>query len=110
MFARMDKAERAGTGFKRIKDILDKEKFPFPQIENDTFCRVTFKRPAKSRGSKKTVEKILGLIRENNEITQEELAEKTGLLRRGIEWNIQQLKAKKILKRVGPDKGGYWKV
>ena len=56
------------------------------------------------------MEKILSLIKGNNKITQEELAEKTGLSRRGIEWNIQQLKDKKLLKRIGADKGGYWKV
>ena len=110
MFARMDKAERVGTGFKRIKDILEKENLPFPKIESDTFCRVMFKRPVKSMSSEKTREKIINLIKENKYITTEELANKTGLSVKGIEWNIQQLKAKKILKRVGPDKGGYWKV
>lgn len=85
-------------------------KLLFPEIESDTCCRVTFKRPAKFRGSERTREKIISLIKENKYITTEELADKTGLSIKGIEWNIQQLKAKKMLKRVGPDKGGYWKV
>ncbi len=58
----------------------------------------------------KTVEKILSLIKENPKITQNELMDKTGLTRRGIEWNIQNLKNKKILRRVGPDKGGHWEI
>jgi len=58
----------------------------------------------------KTVEKIISLIKENVKITQEELSVKTGLTRRGVEWNLQQLKEKGILKRVGPDKGGHWKI
>jgi transcriptional regulator with XRE-family HTH domain len=33
----------------------------------------------------KTVEKILLLLKENQKITQAELAEKTGLSRRGVE-------------------------
>ena len=65
--------ECAGT-LERIKDILEKENLPFPEIESDTFCRVIFKRPVKSINSEKTVEKtvekILSLIKENNKITQ----------------------------------------
>jgi ATP-dependent DNA helicase RecG len=38
------------------------------------------------------------------------IVEKSGLSRRGIEWNTEQLKKKGLLKRVGPDKGGYWEV
>jgi len=58
----------------------------------------------------KTVEKILEYIKENPSITQTKLVEKTGLTRRGIEWNIAELKARGFLERIGPDKGGYWKV
>jgi len=58
----------------------------------------------------KTVEKILRLIKENPMITQEELSNKMNLTRRGIEWNINKLKQEKKIKRVGPDKGGYWKI
>ncbi|WP_410510362.1 hypothetical protein RSJ42_11430 [Methanosarcina hadiensis] len=29
---------------------------------------------------------------------------------KGIEWQIRNLKEQGILKRVGPDKGGYWEV
>ena len=58
----------------------------------------------------KTVEKIISLIKKNVKITQGELSVKTGLTRRGVEWNLQQLKEKGILKRVGPDRGGHWEI
>jgi predicted HTH transcriptional regulator len=57
-----------------------------------------------------TVEKILEIITSNPQITQTQLVEMTGLTRRGIEWNLSKLKAKGLIERVGPDKGGYWKV
>jgi len=38
------------------------------------------------------------------------LAERIGLTRRGIEWNLKKLKDDKIIQRVGPDKGGYWEI
>lgn len=53
------------------------------------------------------MEKILVLIKENPQITQKELSQKTGLTRRGVEWNLRQLKEKKVIKRVGGRKGGY---
>jgi len=58
----------------------------------------------------KTVEKILILIRENPKITMKEMEKTTGLSRRGIEWNIAKLKKEGKIKRIGPDRGGYWDV
>ena len=63
-----------------------------------------------TNGKGSTVEKILKLIKENPHITQEELVKMTGLSRRGIEWNILKLKNEDIIKRIGPDKGGHWKI
>ena len=39
-----------------------------------------------------------------------ELAEKCNLTEDGIYWQLKQLKAKGIIRRVGPDKGGHWEV
>ena len=58
----------------------------------------------------KTVEKIIELIQVNPSLTLKEIQDVTGLTRRGVEWNIAQLKAKGLLRRIGPDKGGYWEV
>ena len=58
----------------------------------------------------KTVGKILTLINENHRITREELSAKTDLTIRGVEWNLNKLKKEGVLKRIGPAKGGYWKV
>jgi ATP-dependent DNA helicase RecG len=58
----------------------------------------------------KSVEKIALLIENNPAITQIELAEATGLSRRGIEKNISKLKKEGRIKRIGPAKGGHWQV
>jgi ATP-dependent DNA helicase RecG len=62
----------------------------------------------KTRG--KTREKIIYLIKENPEITTNEMVEKLNISVKGVEWQIKNLKDKGILKRIGPDKGGYWKI
>ncbi|MCQ2274485.1 MAG: hypothetical protein MJZ86_06785 [Bacteroidales bacterium] len=28
----------------------------------------------------------------------------------GVKWNLQQMKNKNLIRRVGPDKGGHWEV
>ena len=58
----------------------------------------------------KTREKVIDLIKNNPKITTAELAEILEITVKGVEWNIKKLKQKGILKRIGPAKGGYWKV
>ena len=56
------------------------------------------------------MEKILKLLKENPAITNNGIQKATGLSRRGVEWQIKNLKDKGILERIGPDKGGKWNV
>jgi len=58
----------------------------------------------------KTVEIIIVLLRANPRITQKEIATETGLSRRGVEWNLREMKKGGLIRRVGPDKGGHWEV
>ena len=58
----------------------------------------------------KAVEKILMLLRSNPRITQTDIASETGLSRRGVEWNLRELKKNGRIRRIGPDKGGHWEV
>ena len=51
---------------------------------------------------------ILELIRNNKFITTEEIAKVLGVVRRTIARDVEHLKSKSIIQRIGPDKGGYW--
>lgn len=53
---------------------------------------------------------ILALITVRNNITAEELVDMVGINLRNIKLNISKLKAKGILKRIGPAKGGHWEI
>ena len=57
-----------------------------------------------------TQEKILNLIRKNNNITQTEMAKVLGITRDGISYNIRILRKKGILERVGSTKNGEWNI
>ena len=50
------------------------------------------------------------MINENKYITLQELADSLGKTRDGIKYHINKLQNLGILKRVGPDKGGYWEI
>lgn len=60
--------------------------------------------------SGKTSGKIIELMRQNPSITIPELAEIIGVTERSVERNIQKLQDDKIIRRVGPAKGGHWEV
>jgi predicted HTH transcriptional regulator len=60
--------------------------------------------------SEKKSEKILELIKSNELITISEIAGIIGISGRSVERNLQKLQLAKKLLRVGPDKGGKWKV
>ena len=113
--------ERWGRGIRLIQEKEPGVRF---KVVADIFF-TTFERKGSEKSSEKameegsettqktvekTVEKILAEIRNNPAITTKELMKATGLTRRGIEWNISNLKKKGILKRIGPDKGGFWEV
>ncbi|MBU4479200.1 MAG: putative DNA binding domain-containing protein [Candidatus Omnitrophica bacterium] len=54
--------------------------------------------------------KIIEFIKKDASISARELAGLIGISQRKIEENIAKLKAKGILERMGPDKGGAWRV
>lgn len=58
----------------------------------------------------KTEENILQILSSEPGITQPALAAKIGLSEGGVRYAIKDLKKKKMIERVGPNKGGYWRV
>lgn len=55
-------------------------------------------------------QKMLHFIKDNPLISKKEMAEKLGISTTAIDKNINQLKKKGLLLRVGPDKGGHWET
>ena len=38
------------------------------------------------------------------------MADEIGISKKGIEWQIRRLKSAGRIERIGPDKGGRWRV
>ena len=129
LFHRMGKVERMGSGIERMRDLMRDAGLKEPVFEMDSFFRVTFYRDpryslkenrfqkAKEAMEKKLGEKlgenekgILEIIAKNRFVTIPELSKLLGISTTAVENNLAKLKMKNILKRIGPDKGGYWKV
>ena len=60
--------------------------------------------------SQKTSQKIIDLIKEDSYISTTKMAEIIGIDRRNIARNIKKLQEQGVVRRVGPDKGGFWEV
>lgn len=80
------------------------------ELEKDTVKQT-------EKGTEKGTEKlsknqllILNYITENKNITIEELTSRIAISASKVKANISKLKQKGFLKRIGPDKGGYWLV
>jgi ATP-dependent DNA helicase RecG len=114
-----------GHGIQNIITALKKENLPLPEFEQSAGSfRIISQRRKRDEieevGEKdleKDLEKITTNqkriffeIRKNKHITNKELSAIVGINEKNIRNNISKLKKKGLLKRIGPDKGGCWKV
>lgn len=131
VFYDMGVIEKWGSGIKKIRDACKNAGTPQPKFEErQNGFNVTFKKRAPSpetlekipqevtgRLVEKLVERlaenqkrILALMEQNPCISKKELSKKIGISTTAIDKNIAKLKKKRLLKRVGPDKGGRWQA
>ena len=109
---RLHYVEKIGSGIKRIRNLVPDVEF---KIGSNWF-RIIFKRkpefPQKfpEKFPEKTENKIVHLIKNNPNITIKEIAEILGISDRAVKKWLQKLKKENKIKRIGPDKGGYWEV
>ena len=120
LMQRMNLVEKVGSGIRRMKKAMEDYNLRGPKFKiNKNWFVIIFGR--KKRIPERLVEglveglvesqkKILMLISKNPRISKKELAISIGISTTAIDKNISQLKKKGFLKRVGPAKGGYWKI
>ena len=60
--------------------------------------------------TQKTTQKILELIKANPTISRKALAAQIGIAADGIKYHLTAMQKKRLLKRIGPDRGGHWEV
>lgn len=62
------------------------------------------------KGGQKTREALLALIADNPHITTTQMAAGLGMNRSALSKHLKRLQEAGIIRRVGPDKGGFWEV
>lgn len=121
IFLQLRISERSGRGVPKIigrygKNAIQIEKnriivtIPFEKIGVNEFIvsnKVSNKGSIKLNG---TQEKIVSSIRNNPNVTINQLMIITGLSEPGIKKNLKQLKDAGIIARIGANKNGYWEV
>ncbi len=126
IFARMHRVERVGSGFKRISENMDAAGLSFPVIESDHFFFITFLRiPMTQGGQKRWSEKVvrkggqkitpkqfnvLELIKKDPSISRKDISEKLKINESAVQKHLDALREKGVIRRNGPDKGGYWEI
>ena len=116
LFLRIGMIEKMGTGVKRIQNMLKEAGLPLVEFYFSDFVTVIFKRTdvleekTVEKSSEKSSEKILYLIDKNDQVTIHQMSEELNISERAIEKQLAKLKKEGSIKRVGPDKGGKWKI
>ncbi len=107
--------EKYGSGIKRSIENIERYGLPIPKIEEvswwiqvEVYDEIINYNNIKS--SVKSSVKIVALIEKDKYISIPKLSKEIWISTTAVENNIKKLKNKRLLKRVGPAKGGYWEV
>ena len=116
--------EKYGSGFKRIRNEL--KQYPtmnleYKEIPNGFLVELNYTKQktvsnfdagenVTENVTENRIQLIIDVIKQNNQISIDELALKLNVTRRTIIRDIEKLRKQNLLKRVGPDKGGHWEV
>ena len=125
----MGDIEKYGTGFVRIREMLkDYPELSFSMEEIGDFFRIVLTSQAtpdnlendlqnnlendlqKRFGLTDNQLKILVAVTQDRAVTQKKLSDLVGITSKNIRLNMKKLKEQGLLKRIGPDKGGYWQI
>ena len=134
-FFRAGEIEAWGRGIERIITACKNDGFSTPEFRYDasgiwtTFKfeypeRATpqYEQNATQKSDQKTTRKrpendldkqedaILELLKENPYISRKEISGRVGLHESSVKRRLASLQEKGTIKRIGPDKGGYWEV
>ena len=127
-FFRVAYLESWGRGIELITAACQRHGSPAPELRWDNGLWISFSflplqeadptqetrekgsEKGSEKSSEKSSEKILRLITADPTISAKDLAERIGISARAVEKQLANLKGQGRLVRIGPAKGGHWKV
>ena len=107
-------SEEPTANFKEVADIFiatfKRKNYEEPAFVMDRRVNYETGKKTNKKTGKKITDQIINLIEETPSISIKELSESTGLSIGGTRYHLDKLKKEGTLKRIGPDKGGYWEI
>ena len=124
LLSKTEYVEKLGTGINRIRIAMQELGLPEPIFEyNSSFATILLDKtegrgveasPEKSQKNPRKLpeksQKIIIALRENPHISRKELSLKLGESEDTVQSQLRKLIKEGLIKRIGPDKGGYWEV
>ena len=103
------------TGFKiddliEINDYYESERYPGPKFDIPTMNEIKKNINVTENVTENRIQLIEEEIRNNSRISLIDLSRILNVSKMTIYRDIEKMKKNGIVKRVGPDKGGYWKI
>lgn len=131
-FFRAGEIEAWGRGIERIITACKNDGFSIPEFRYDAsgiWTIFKFEYPERAttqkttqKGDQKTTRKrpesdqskqedvIIELLKGNPYISRKEISGRLGLHDSSVKRRLASLQEKGVIKRIGPDKGGYWEI
>ena len=102
--------EKSGEVTEKVTEKSDEYTEKYTEKQTEKGSEYT-ENSAESAGNlTETEERIVAILRQNKFVTQGGISDKLGITRTYITKIMGGLQARNIIRRVGPDKGGYWEV
>ena len=110
--------EKYGSGFIRIRKAIAEYptmKFEYKEIPNGFLAELNYSKQKLSLDNVvdnvvDNEQKIIDLLKLNNKLSAKQLSEKLNITDRSVQRYLKTLREKGTIKRIGSDKGGYWKI
>ena len=83
-------------------------RMPHKAIMNQVVRQTTLQKPY--RNLTEIDRKIVELIVSNKFVTTTQMATQIGKSRQTVATRIKELQERGVVKRIGPDKGGFWEI
>lgn len=115
-FRQIGRADELGSGMRNLIKYGKAYGGADPELVEGDIFRITVKTAEKSspksspKGSPKTALRILELIKENSNISTEQMGTQLGITKRAVIKQTNKLQEEGKLRRVGPAKGGHWEI
>lgn len=108
ILSRTEYMEKAGTGIRRIRSECNENRNKVHFSFSDSFW-IEIKSNQISNDTDRLTA-VLNLIINNTNISTVQIAKKLGVSKRTVLRDIEELKKREKIKRIGSERNGYWKL